>query len=174
VVHADITSEESIKNAFTQGWDKSVRNLPVTGFHTASVINASYQTEIFMDKLTPVNIVGTANVISASKTIGADILIYTSSGSVPVRPLQHWLPPWKKHHDLLVQPLLEPGDANDVRLPSQYFALYAATKARAEQMTLKANSSTLRPGSIRPCNGIYWNKYDLCLGAYLIRNEMVT
>lgn len=166
-VHANVVSRVSVHQAFTQSWDTSVANLPITVFHTAALINAYMRKKIFMDKITPVNITGTENVIEVCKSVGADILIYTSTGSVPVRPLKCWLPPWKKHHDFLMQPAAEPGHETDIRDESQYFACYAATKARAERMVTDANNAKLRTGAIRPCNGIYGNKYDLCLGTYL-------
>jgi nucleoside-diphosphate-sugar epimerase len=166
-VHADITKEQSIKDAFTKGWDKSVKDLPITVFHTASLINAYYRKSIFWDKLTPVNITGTENVIEASKFAGADILIYTSTGAIPVKPVNHWLPPWREHHDGLIQPLLEPGHISDIRGLEEYFALYAASKARAEYMILDVNCPALKTGAIRPCNSIYANKFDLCIGFYM-------
>lgn len=174
-VQADISNKDSINTAFMKEWDDDVAHLPITVFHTASLINAYSRKKIFMHKLTPVNIQGTENVIEICKTLGVDILIYTSSGGVGVRPLlNHWLLPWKKHHDRLVQPLPEPGLESDVRDSDEYFSLYAATKALAERMVLLVNSSTLKTGAIRPCNGIYGNKYDLCFGDVLRTGEMPT
>jgi 2-alkyl-3-oxoalkanoate reductase len=78
------------------------------------------------------NVIGTENVIAACRANGIQRLVYTSSPSVIF-----------DGHDV------EGGDES-LPYPSHYDAHYPRTKARAEQMVLAANSSSLGTVSLRP------------------------
>ena len=101
------------------------------------------------------NIDGTRNVLEASKAAGADIFIWTSSGSTALRRPTFWIAPWTRHPKRAVQVL------NDsIKLPQaheDFFGNYAVTKAEAELLVRAANdpSNNFRTGCIRPTNGIY-------------------
>ncbi len=78
------------------------------------------------------NVEGTRNVIAACRAAGSRRLIYTSSPSVVFNGLD-----------------LE-GVDESAPYSSRFEAAYPATKARAEQMVLEANSADLATVSLRP------------------------
>ena len=164
---ADITKEESIRAAFSKSWPKSVAHLPLTVFHTAAVIVPGTRKKMFYSALSTVNVLGVANVIAAAKSAGAGVFVATSSGSIAIRPLDVWFPPWQKTPKRLVQFYADPEKDVNIRPHDQYFGNYAVSKARAEEIVIKANNDKFRTGCIRPACGIYGSKYDLTVGQYL-------
>jgi nucleoside-diphosphate-sugar epimerase len=79
-----------------------------------------------------INVLGTQNVIDASRASGSTRIIYTSSPSVVFNGLN-----------------MEGADES-VPYSKRYEAAYPRTKALAERMVLEANSSTLATLSLRP------------------------
>jgi nucleoside-diphosphate-sugar epimerase len=122
-----------------------------------------------------VNVNGTQNVLAACRTIGATVLIYTSSAAVTTRRTRFWVWPWQKYPKDFVQVLND-----DSPLPPQhnaYFSNYAVSKARAERLireadkTLLPHGGVLRTGCIRPGNGIFGPGGDALAGAHLVDQE---
>jgi nucleoside-diphosphate-sugar epimerase len=166
-VQADIRSSDSIRAAFNKPWPKSVANLPLTAFHTAAIIRPGDRKKILYSELSQVNVVGCANTLSAAKAAGADVFISTSSGSIAIRPLKLWFYPWQKYPVNMVQVYPDPDKDQNIRPSNQYYGTYPETKARAEDLTLKANTASFQTGCIRPACGVYGNEFDWTIGAYM-------
>jgi nucleoside-diphosphate-sugar epimerase len=79
-----------------------------------------------------VNVLGTGNVIDACRATGVKCLVYTSTPSVVFN-----------HADI---------NGNDESMPygRSFLCHYAASKARAEQLVLAANSASLATCALRP------------------------
>lgn len=105
------------------------------------------------------NIDGTQNVVNSARSVGATVLIQTSSGSVAVRSNRFWLWAWEKQPKFFVQAIND----DDKLVPTRhedFFSNYAATKIVGEGIVRKANGTTsgnnkLLTGCIRPGNGIF-------------------
>lgn len=166
-IRTDITSEASVRAAFSAPWPDSVAHLPLTVFHIAAVIRPQDRARIVYSLVSRVNVVGTANVLSAAKAAGADVFIATSSGSIAIRPLDIWIPPWRRYPKNLLQAFPDPDKDTTIRPHGDYFGNYAESKAHAEVLVLDANTEVFRTGCIRPACGIYGNKYDLTVGILL-------
>ncbi|QDS68357.1 hypothetical protein FKW77_010723 [Venturia effusa] len=163
----DITSNTSTNEAFDKPWPKSVAHLPLTVIHTAAVINASERAKSLLYRCLTVNLDGTINVLSAAKRSGADVFIGTSSGSVDMRPVDFWIPPWTKWPRRFVQTIGHVDTSAPLRPHEEYFGNYAVSKAAAEKAIIEANSPNLRTGVIRPTHGIYGHSTDHTLGTYM-------
>lgn len=174
-VKADISSIDSTKAAFSHPWPDSVGNLPLTVFHTAAVIRASERKKHLLNRCWAINTTGTANVIAASKAAGADILIFTSSASIAIRPVNHWIPPWRKTCDGYVQIYKDPEDDETIREHDEYFTNYAMTKAAAEDLVLREHGKAgLKTGSIRPGCVVYGTEYDISFGPFMKKGRVET
>ena len=79
-----------------------------------------------------VNVIGTKNVIDACRANGVKILVYTSTPSVVFN-----------HADIS-------GDDESLPYSRSFLCHYAASKARAEQLVLAANSASLLTCALRP------------------------
>lgn len=118
-----------------------------------------------------VNFTGTQNVLAACRAIGADSLIYTSSGSILTKSNNFWVKPWDRYPKHYVQVL----DDDSPLLKDHFFSNYAASKAKAERIIRNADKTELpqggllRTGCIRPGNGVFGPGGDMLVGAYLIR-----
>lgn len=172
-IQGDMTSSASMDAAFSQPWDPSVASLPLTVLHTAAVLRAADRSPLIYDRCRIPNVVGTANVLSASKAAGASVFIFTSSSGVTMRPVT-WFTnaPWRFWPHNFVQ-VMDDHDFFEPPVPnSQYFSNYARSKAEAERLVCAADSKTegFRAGAIRPGNGVYGHPVDLLLG-YLLRSE---
>jgi len=173
-IHADITFIPSITAAFSQPWAPSVSSLPLTVFHTAASIRPGESAKVFLPRVSVVNIDGTINVLDAAKKAGADVFIATSSASIATRPINFWIPPWRKIPKGLIQIYRDPEQDENIRPHSSYFSNYAWSKARAEQLVLGANNvENFKTGCIRPC-GIYGTKYDITLGIWMAEGHFET
>lgn len=166
-VQADITNIGSIKAAFAQPWPKDVASLPLTVFHTAAAIRPGERAKIFLNRCAIVNVNGTANVIAAASAAGADVLVATSSASISIRPVNFWIPPWRSVPKGFVQIYRDPEKDVNLRPHGEYFSNYAWTKARAEDLVMKADDKELRTGCIRPACAVYGNKYDISFGSFM-------
>lgn len=173
-VQADITSEASTNKAFDTQWPKSVAHLPLTVIHTAAAINPSERAKSLLYRCSAVNLNGTMNVLNSAKRSGADVFIGTSSGSVDLRPVGFWIPPWVRWPHRFVQTFGHVDTSAPLRPHEEYFANYAATKAAAEKVIINANCSTLKTGVIRPSNGVYGNRHDQMLGFYMTTGKITT
>ncbi|KAM0330081.1 hypothetical protein ACHAQA_004252 [Verticillium albo-atrum] len=164
---ADISSEASTLAAFTKSWPSSSAGLPLTVFHTAAAIRPSERHPLVYDRLARVNVGGTANVISAAKHAGADVLIFTSSCSVSLRPVTWFSPLWRRWPTNYVQTMTEDDFFAPLRGREDFFSNYARSKAEAERLVCAADSpeSGLRTGAIRPGNGIYGGAGDPLISA---------
>ncbi|KAH9477846.1 3beta-hydroxysteroid-dehydrogenase/decarboxylase isoform 1 [Psilocybe cubensis] len=179
----DVTDAEALEAAFTAPWFESAKNNSadaepeLTVFHTAANIRFYERKLEFLDRSARVNVGGTENVIRASRTAGASVLVYTSSGSVGVWSTRLLLWPWEKEPEHFVQVIND----DDSRLPKRhedFFSNYAATKMKAEMLVRasdRANTGpsgskkVIRTGCIRPGNGVFGPRGDMLCGAYLKR-----
>jgi nucleoside-diphosphate-sugar epimerase len=168
-VHADVTKEESVQSALEKLWPAVVQSYPLTVFHTAAIILPGDRARAIQSHVSNVNVVGTAHVISAARAAGADLLVATSSGSIAIRPCNFWIAPWQKVPTDYVQHYPDAGKDQNLRPRNEYAGNYAISKAHAEDLVCKANneSGLLRTACIRPACGVYGNRYDLTVGAYL-------
>jgi nucleoside-diphosphate-sugar epimerase len=173
-VQCDISNSDSVYSAFLAPWPSDAdTNAPLTVFHTAANIRFYERHPALLLRSAHINIGGTQNVIDACRAAGASVLIYTSSGSVAVRNTRFLLWPWEKSPERFVQSFSD----TDKEMPSahdEFFANYAYTKIKAEELMKAAdgtttNGVTLRTGAIRPGNGVYGPGGDLLCGAFLVR-----
>lgn len=163
-LEVDISDARAVDTAFHASWpfisSASCHAEPeITIFHTAANIRFYERHPALIPRSAKVNIDGTQNIINAALSIGATILVQTSSGSVAVRSNCFWLWPWEKEPKYFVQVLND----DDNLLPKRhedFFSNYAATKIIGERLVRKASGSPsgegiLRTGCIRPGNGIF-------------------
>ncbi|KAF6830168.1 3-beta hydroxysteroid dehydrogenase/isomerase family [Colletotrichum musicola] len=170
---ADISSEAATSAAFAKPWPSSVAHLPLTVFHTAAVIRPSERSLLVYDRCAAVNAAGTAHVLAASKAAGADVLVFTSSCSVALKPVKFFNAPWKRWPTHFFQVLDEADFQRPMRAHEEFFANYAKTKAEAERLVCGANQipddplkeGGFRTGAVRPGNAIYGHKDDYLVGA---------
>ncbi|AEO65514.1 uncharacterized protein THITE_2112596 [Thermothielavioides terrestris NRRL 8126] len=181
-VQTDISSAEATDKAFRKPWDPSIAKLPLTVFHTAAVIVPSDRSKLVYGFCEAVNVTGTQNVVDAARRAGADVLVSTTSGSISIRPVELFVPPWRLWSNgggscwprhfwqvLDVKDFFEP-----LRPHEQFFANYPASKAAAERIVCAANSKELRTGCIRPANGVYGNPTDNTVGGALANAVLPT
>ncbi len=168
-VQTDIASTASTIAAFAKPWHPSVAGLQLTVFHTAAVIIPSERSQLTYSFIESVNVRGTENVLSAAKTFGADVFVYTSSASISLRPIEFWVPPWDwtSWPRYYAQLLDEADFFRPLRPRGEFYANYSVSKAAAERIVCGANEPKLRTGSIRPAHGIYGNVSDNNIGAPL-------
>jgi nucleoside-diphosphate-sugar epimerase len=181
-VQADISSAEATEKAFSKPWDASVAHLPLTVFHTAAVIVPSDRSKLVVGfrVCEAVNVRGTQHVVDAARRAGADVLVSTTSGSISIRPVELWMPPWRlwsrsscwpRHY---WQVLDEKDFFEPPRSHEEFYANYPASKAAAERIVCAANSKVLRTGCIRPANGVYGNPTDNTVGGALAKRVLPT
>lgn len=169
---ADISSEASTSAAFARPWPPSVARLPLTVFHTAAVIRPSERSPLVYDRCARVNAAGTAHVLAAARAAGADVLVFTSSCSVALRPVGFFNAVWKRRPTNFFQVLDEADFERPLRAHGEFFANYAKTKAEAERLVCGANripedpleAGGFRTGAVRPGNAIYGHKDDYLVG----------
>ena len=168
-VETNVVRADSVKAAFAKPWPSSVAKLPLTVFHTVAVIRAGERLKLFYDRCARVNVQGTEIVVGAARAAGASVFVSTSSGSVAVKPLQFFPPPWKRIPDGYFQVFDESDADRPLRDHYDYFGNYGVSKAIAERFIMDSGKEgdDFRTGNVRPCNAIYGNKYDQTLGTYL-------
>ena len=183
----DITDPVALQTAFNAPWpdvpsSSSEKQPEITVFHTAANIRFYERHLSFFDRSTRVNVQGTKNVVTAAQSIGATILVYTSSGSVGLRNTRFLLWPWEKEPEMFVQ-IVNDDDAvgRAPRRHEDYFSNYAASKKEGEAFVIASdkkatgtNTNTktlLRTGCIRPGNGVFGPRGDMLCGAYLSRQN---
>jgi nucleoside-diphosphate-sugar epimerase len=155
-IKTDVTSSESVNEAFAAAWPSSrVAKLPLTIFHTVAYINPSERKQDFMAIYQAVNVDGTRHVLEAAKGAGATCLVATASGTVGMKPPSYFISPFTRWSKNALQILSEPEPFN-ANLPiSGYNSCYSYSKAVAESYVLGANSPSLRTGCVRPGHAIY-------------------
>jgi nucleoside-diphosphate-sugar epimerase len=166
-VQTDITSETAINRSFGKPWDPSIENLPLTVFHTAAVIVPSSRSKQLYHFLEKVNVIGTKNVLAASRAAGASIFSSTSSASISIRPVDTFVSLWATEPRNYWQVLSVQDFNKPLRPHEDYFGNYAASKAAAERLVCDENDASFRTGCIRPANGIYGHPTDNPVGSLL-------
>jgi nucleoside-diphosphate-sugar epimerase len=169
-VQTDISSSESTERAFAKPWHPSVAHLPLTVFHTAAIITPSDRSKLVYGFCEAVNVRGTQHVVRAARRAGADIFVSTTSGSINIRPVEYWVPPWKMWSSWprnFFQLLDEADFFQPLRPHHQFYANYPVSKAAAERIVCEANTKVFRTGCIRPANGVYGNPTDNTVGGAL-------
>ncbi|CRK35347.1 hypothetical protein BN1708_006696 [Verticillium longisporum] len=165
----DISSEASTLAASKKPWQATSAKLPLTVFHTTAAIRPSERHPLVYHRHARVNVGGTANVLSAAKSAGADIFIFTSSCSVALRPVTWFSPLWRRWPTNIVQTMTEDDFSAPLRPREDFPSNYARSKAEAERHVCAADSpvSGLRTGAIRPGNSIYGGAGDFLVSATL-------
>lgn len=179
-LQVDISDAAAVSEAFQAPWPDEEGEEEVTVFHTAANIRF-YERHIgLLSRSLKVNHKGTINVINASKAIGANTLIYTSSASVFVRCSRFWLWPWEKRPAFFIQAYKDDDGTNSLKQPHTLFSNYAISKMLAETAVRDADKSptikshTLRTGCIRPGNAVFGPGGDMTCEAYLVRKHNPT
>ena len=178
-LRVDVSDVASVSEAFKAPWPDAEGEQEVTVFHTAANIRFYERHIRLLPRSSKVNYNGTINVINASKAIGANTLVYTSSASVSVRRSRFWLWPWEKQPTFFIQ-VYKDDDSHVPKQHDHFFSNYAASKMSAEMAVRAADKSptskshTLRTGCIRPGNGIFGPGGDLTCEAYLVRKQNPT
>ncbi|KAI1205889.1 NAD(P)-binding protein [Annulohypoxylon truncatum] len=167
---ADISSEEATLAVFSKPWPSSVKNLPLTVFHTAAIIVPYERSLKTYERVKRVNIDGVRHVLAASQGADASVFVSTSSASVAYKPVQYWGNPFRPYPHNFLQII----DDSDFDLPlrphNEFFSNYAHAKGVAERLISAANRDGFRTGIVRPANGIYGSSYGdqvvgMCLRA---------
>lgn len=161
----DISDPEALEAAFKAPWptgtDEETPSSPeITVFHTAANIRFYERHVKFMPRSYGVNVLGTQNVINSCLSVGATVLIFTSSGSISVQRSSILLSPWQSEPSFFVQVADDQGSAFEPKCHEEFFSNYAASKAEAERLVRAADGiplgeKVLRTGCIRPGNGIF-------------------
>ena len=160
----DISDARAVDAAFMASWPSTSfepgnAEPEITVFHTAANIRFYERHPALLPRSAKVNVDGTQNIISAALSVGATILVQTSSGSVAVHSNRFWLWPWEKRPKYFVQ-VLNDDDALIPKRHEDFFSNYAATKHVGEGLVRKANGTPsakgiLKTGCIRPGNGVF-------------------
>lgn len=172
----DISDSESVDKAFKAPWPQSGSDADTTIFHTASNIRFYERFDFLLHLSARVNVDGTRHIIKSAKDIGANVLVYTSSGSIGIRRSRFWLWPWEKEPPYFVQMINDDDNLLPTR-PELFFSNYPRTKIAAEKLVRAADDTPtgsngermMRTGCIRPGNGVYGPGGDILCGAYLVR-----
>ncbi|GKU07910.1 cholesterol dehydrogenase [Fusarium langsethiae] len=135
-LQTDITSITSTERSFNKPWDSSVKDLPLTVFHTAAVIVPSARSKHLYEFLQAVNVQGTKNVLAASRAVGATVFSSTSSASICVWPVDPFVSPWATEPRNYWQVLDVRDFSEPLRRHEDYFGNYSASKAAAERLRM--------------------------------------
>lgn len=153
----DVSDAAALHAAFLAPWpDAAVRAQGgLTVLHAASTIRFYERHAGLLARSERVNVLGTQNVVLAAQAAGADVLVYTSSGSTPVRKTRFLLWPWQAEPEHFVQLI---GDDDGPRGKEESWSNYASSKGVAEKLVCEADESSsgngvMRTGCIRPSNG---------------------
>lgn len=164
-IKVDISDGDALEETFKTPWPpiSSGSNLNsdsgITIFHTAANIRFYERHPALLHLSAKVNIDGTQNVVNSARSIGATVLVQTSSGSVAIRSNRFWLWPWQKEPKYFLQ-VLNDDDNIIPKRHIDFFSNYAATKIVGEGIVRRANGTpsgngVLKTGCIRPGNGIF-------------------
>lgn len=173
-VMADITSASSVTEAFSKPWASSVAGLALTVVHTAAAIRPHERSRLLYDRCRVVNVVGTAHVLDAAQTAGADIFIFTSSSSVENKRIKFLIWPWQSEPVHYAQVNNESDFDKPLRPHDDFFGNYGVSKAEAERLVCGANRDGFRTGVLRPGNAVYGQMGDQLVGNMLQQKVIVT
>lgn len=162
-VKVDITNASQVKAAFNAPWPTGIQERELTVFHTAASIRFFENHPALLYRSREVNVKGMENVIEATVSAGASILITTSSGSQGVWSTRFLLWPWERQPKKFVQMIGDGPPEGDSLHPTEhrdFFSNYAKSKAEGELLVRTSDnrnsgSGVLRTGCIRPCNGVF-------------------
>ena len=174
-MQVDITDAIALENAFNAPWPTTDTLGPepeLTVFHTAACIRYYERHPSLLPYSARVNIGGTQNVVNAARSAGASILVFTSSGTIPIHNSRFWLWPWETEPKFFVQVVTD----DEKLIPKRhydFYSNYAVTKAQADRIVREADRSPsaggiLRTGCIRPV-GIFGPGGDVSTSVYLRR-----
>ncbi|KAH7919054.1 NAD(P)-binding protein [Leucogyrophana mollusca] len=171
-VAADVRDADSLRAAFAVDWPSNSERSDkgITVFHTAASIRFYERHESLVPRSFAVNVDGTRNSLTVSREYGVDLFVFTSSASIPVRRTRHWIWPWQRHAETLVQ-IVNDTISNVPRKHNDFFSNYAYTKSLAEELVRGSDSpgEGFRTGCLRPGNAIFGPGGDLVAGPYLAR-----
>ncbi|RGP67115.1 cholesterol dehydrogenase [Fusarium sporotrichioides] len=173
-LQTDITSITSTERSFNKPWDPSIKDLPLTVFHTAAVIVPSARSKHLYEFLQAVNVQGTKNVLAASRAVGATVFSSTSSASICVWPVDPFVSPWATEPRNYWQVLDVRDFSEPLRRHEDYFGNYSASKAAVERLVCAENDASFRTGCIRPANGVYGHPTDNPVGILLSQSVHTT
>ncbi|KAI1456619.1 NAD(P)-binding protein [Annulohypoxylon moriforme] len=173
----DISSAEATLAAFSKPWPSSVKDLPLTVFHTAAIIVPSERSMLSYERVKRVNIDGVRHVLAAARKVGADVFVSTSSASVAYRPVRYWGNPFRRYPENYWQVIDDSDFDRLIRPHAQFFGNYAHAKGVSERLISEANEDAFRTGVVRPANGIYGSSYGdqvvgMCLRAGTVPSWM--
>ncbi|KIJ64290.1 hypothetical protein HYDPIDRAFT_112276 [Hydnomerulius pinastri MD-312] len=148
-VRADITDPASIRDALLQPF-RSTGSPPAVIYHTAALIRFWERSYYSWHLSYQVNVMGTRNVVAATKEIPGAVLIYTSTSDAVIPStklcrlgLEKKYSPWNKTAISDDDPPLGPWE--------QHESCYARSKVLSERLVIGANGHQgLRTGIIRP------------------------
>ncbi|KAH6909483.1 3-beta hydroxysteroid dehydrogenase/isomerase family-domain-containing protein [Coprinopsis sp. MPI-PUGE-AT-0042] len=176
-IQTDITDFKALEAAFSRSWDTPTPDAEgITVIHTVANIRFYERHPAFLPRSAKVNIQGTQNIIDACKSVGADVLVFTSSASIGLKSTRLFLWPWQSEPENFVQ-VLNDDEAREPKSHWEFFSNYAVTKKNAEELVRNAdktplrNGKVLRTGCIRPGNGVYGPRGDINYGAFLVRKS---
>ena len=187
-IRVDITNSAAIEAAFASPWQSDStqsstvgQDVPATTvFHTAANLRFFERHQVFLDRSTKVNVLGTQNVISAARKVGADVMVYTSSGSICLHSLRLLWWPWEKVPKEFVQ-IVNDDDNLRPKRHQDFFSNYAVSKFQGESIVRSSDklptgdaaklTKVLRTGSIRP-NDVFGPRGDThSCGAWLTKQH---
>ncbi|KAH6909479.1 3-beta hydroxysteroid dehydrogenase/isomerase family-domain-containing protein [Coprinopsis sp. MPI-PUGE-AT-0042] len=179
-VKTDITDFKALEAAFSRSWDSSTSDAEgITVIHTVANIRFYERHPAFLPRSAKVNVQGTQNIIEACKSMGVEVLVFTSSAAIGLKSTQLFLWPWQSEPENFVQ-VINDDESREPKSHWEFFSNYAVTKKSAEELVRKAdktplqNGKVLRTGCIRPGNAVYGPRGDLIFGAYLVRQSNPT
>ncbi|KAF9446582.1 NAD(P)-binding protein [Macrolepiota fuliginosa MF-IS2] len=187
-IKVDVSDPDAVLSAFSSPWPTTTTTpTPITVFHTAANIRFYERFVWQLPFSARVNVEGTRNVVEAAVRVGADVLVYTSSGSIGIRSNRFLLWPWEAGPRFHVQVI---GDGDQGReagwMHEDFFSNYAVSKRMGEGLVREANGrlllsegskkvgKVLRTGCIRPGNGVFGPRGDMLCGAYVARKTNPT
>ena len=172
-MQVDITDAGAVEAAFKTPWPPTGSTgpePPLTVFNTVANIRFFERHPSLLPLSARVNVEGTKNVINSARSVGATILIYTSSSSIAVHSTRFWLWPWESEPKGFVQ-VIDDSDDLIPKRHSDFFSNYAASKSQGEKAVRDADRSPsgpgiLRTGCIRPGCGVYGPGGDMSTTVY--------
>lgn len=183
-VQVDVSDSRAVQAAFDKPWPLAKSDVAgepepeITVFHTAATIRFFERDPSLLHLSEKVNVIGTQNVLDASRRVGASTFVYTSSGSISVHSTRFFLWPWETEPPQFTQ-VVNDDDALIPKWHEDFFSNYAVSKCNAERAVRAADKTpsgkgVLRTGCIRPGNGIYGPGGDLLVGFYLVKKTNPT
>ena len=179
----DITDPVALQAAFNAPWPDVPSSSPsekepeITVFHTAASVRFYERHISFLGRSSEVNVQGTKNVVSAAQSVGATVLVYTSTASIGIRNTRFLLWPWEKEPGRFVQ-VVDDNDAKEPRNHEDFCSNYTVSKLEAEtfvrasdkKVTGKGTTALLRTGCLRPGMSVYGPRGNT-LSLYLSRRK---